>query len=230
MPFGLKNGPSTFQRAMLNVLEGQEEYSTVYIDDILIFSLSWEDHLIHITAILEVLKRHGLTAKPSKCVWGARTLEYLGHIVGDGKVAVPEARVQAIRDFKRPNTKKDMRTFLGTTGYYRKFIKNYGEKSASLTKATRKDAPSMVVWSTEMINDFHNLCNALCSSCVLTIPLCHDQFIVQTDASGKGISGILSVCRNGTELPVAFFSRQLRGAERNYAASELECLAVVEAD
>ena len=75
----------------------------------------------------------------------------------------------------------------------------------------------------------NNLCNALCSSCVLTIPLCHDQFIVQTDASGKGISGILSVCRNGTELPVAFFSRQLRGAERNYAASELECLAVVEA-
>ena len=99
MPFGLKNGPSTFQRAILNVLEGQEEYSTVYIDDILIFLLSWEDHLIHITAILEVLKRHGLTAKPSKCVWGARTLEYLGHIVGDGKVAVPEARVQAIRDF-----------------------------------------------------------------------------------------------------------------------------------
>ena len=82
----------------------------------------------------------------------------------------------------------------------------------------------MVVWSTEMINDFHNLCNELCSSCVLTIPLCRDKFIVQTDASGKGISGILSVCRNGAELPVAFFSRQLRGAERNYAASELECL------
>ena len=80
MPFGLKNGPSTFQRAMLNVLEGQEEYSIVSIDDILIFSQSWEDHHIHTTADLEVLKRHGLTAKPYKCVWGARTLEYLRHM------------------------------------------------------------------------------------------------------------------------------------------------------
>lgn len=74
MPFGLKNGPSTFQRAMLNVLEGQEEYFTVCIDAILIIFLQFcEDHIIHITAVLEVVKRHGLTAKPSKCVWGART-------------------------------------------------------------------------------------------------------------------------------------------------------------
>ena len=84
-----------------------------------------------------------------------------------------------------------------------------------------------MVCSGDVISHFHNLCNA--SSCALTIPLCRDQFIVQTDASGKGISGIISVCRNGAELPVVFFSRQLRGAERNYAALELECLAVVEA-
>ena len=78
MPFGLRNGPTTFQRAMQDVLAGQEEYLSVYIDDILIFSHSWEEHVIHVRAVLEALRQHGLTEKPSKYVWGAKTLEYIG--------------------------------------------------------------------------------------------------------------------------------------------------------
>jgi hypothetical protein len=130
---------------------------------------------------------------------------------------------EALRQFRKPVMKKDMRSFLGTTSYYRKFILHYAVYSWSLTKVTRKNAPAKIDWTVEMENDFEFLCNSLCDFCVLTIPLECDDF---TDASGKRISGVLSVCRNGAELPVAFFSRQLKDRERNYCATELECLAV----
>ena len=106
MPFGLRNAPATFQRAMHNVLAGQDDYSDTYIDDILIFSRTWNEHDIHIQAVLEALRANGLTAKLKKCKWGAQTLEYLGHTVGKGKVSVPEAKVDAIKNFKRLVTKK----------------------------------------------------------------------------------------------------------------------------
>ena len=105
MPFGLKNAPSTFQRCMDRVLEGQAGFSSPYIDDILIFSKSWSDHVTHIKAVLGALRMAGLTANSSKCQWGAHALTYLGYEVGVGKIAVPEARIKAIRDYKHPRTK-----------------------------------------------------------------------------------------------------------------------------
>ena len=228
MPFGLRNAPSTFQRTMHTVLRGQEDHSATYIDDILVYSRTWTEHLAHIQAILEALRENGMTAKLKKCKWAAKTLEYLGHIVGNGQVAVPEARVKSIRNFKRPVYKKDLRAFLGTTSYYRRFIPKYADHSFSLSKETKKAAPNRVTWSKEMESDFNYLCISLSNSCVLTIPVAKDIFLLQTDASGKGISGILSVIRNETEHPVAFYSRQLQDRERAYAATELECLAVKE--
>ena len=134
MPFGLKNAPATFQRTMHRVLTGQEEHSASYVDDILIFSKNWKQHLLHIQAVLEALRLNGLTVK---CQWGASKLEYLGHVVGEGQVSVPEARVEALRQFRKPVTKKDTRSFLGTTSYYRKFIPKYADHSWSLTKSTK---------------------------------------------------------------------------------------------
>ena len=111
MQFGLRNAPSTFQRTIHTVLRGQEDHSATYIDDILVYSRTWTEHLAHIQAILEALRENGMTAKLKKCKWAAKTLEYLGHIVGNGQVAVPEARVKSIRNFKRPVSKKDLRAF-----------------------------------------------------------------------------------------------------------------------
>ena len=96
MPFGLRNAPSTFQRTMHTVLGGQEDHSATYIDDIFVYSRTWTEHLAHIQAILEALRENGMTAKLKKCKWAAKTLEYLGHIVGNGQVAVPETRVKSI--------------------------------------------------------------------------------------------------------------------------------------
>ena len=126
MPFGMINATSTFQRLMDEVLRGKQDRCSAYIDDILIYSSSWGEHLAHVKETLMCLRRARLTAKWSKCEWGKEQLEYLGHRIGGGIVEVPEARVKAMAEFRQPVTKKDVRAFLGTTGYYRKFIPGYG--------------------------------------------------------------------------------------------------------
>ena len=116
MPFGMINATSTFQRLMDEVLRGKQDSSSAYIDDILIYSSSWGEHLAHVKETLMCLRRARLTAKWSKCEWGKEQLEYLGHRIGGGIVEVPEARVKAMAEFRQPVTKKDVRAFLGTTG------------------------------------------------------------------------------------------------------------------
>ena len=122
MPFGLKNAPAVFQCLMEKVLKPCCEYAVVYIDDIIVFSKSWSEHVQHLREVLKVLRKAGLTAHPSKCAWGKRTVKYLGHVVGSVKVAVPEHRIEAMASYKHPVTKNNLRTFLGSVGCYRDFI------------------------------------------------------------------------------------------------------------
>ena len=137
---------------------------------------------------------------------------YLGHEVGCGRVSVPEAKVEAIRKFVKPKTKKDLQAFLGTSGYYCRFISHYAEHSFHLTSATKKAALNTIVWTDA---EFMFLCNVLSPNSVLTLSKCDDNFVLQTDASGKGISAILSVYRDGQERPVAYYSKKLTPAERH---------------
>ena len=183
MPFGLKNAPATFQRCMHVVLEKLEDVSNSYIDDVIVFSNTWEEHLQHLRQVLERLRKHGLTAKPVKCEWGAASLIYLGYMVGHGKVSVPEARVVALRNFQKPVTKTDLRAFLGTVGYYRRFIQDFAQRAYPLTEATKKAAPNIVVWNDCMYIAFCYLCNV---ASVVFIPCASDEFLLQTDASGSG--------------------------------------------
>ena len=136
-------------------------------------------------------------------------------------------RVEAIRNHVSPVTKKDVQSFLGTTGYYKKFILNYAHNSIELTNVTWKSAPNVVYWSTAMNDEFYNLCHTLSQVSSLPIPTPKDTFILQTDTSTKGIAGILNVVRAGEELPVGFYSRKLHPAEARYSATEIECLAIV---
>ena len=229
MPFGLRNGPTVFQRLMDQILHQDKESAQVYIDDIAIFSSSWETHCQDIDRVLGRLRGAGLTANVSKCRWGQTRCEFLGHIVGEGKVSPAELKVKAVREVCQPQTKRQVRQFLGLTGYYRKFIQNYAEHSFHLTQATKKSAPERVVCSSALAEDFSYLKNMLCALPSLTLPLVGDQFLLQTDASGVGLGAVLSVIRKEEELPVAFYSRKLQPRERKYSASELEGLAVVSA-
>ena len=227
MPFGLRNGPAVFQRLMDKLLHKDLGYSRVYIDDIVVFSTSWEQHCLHLGKVLERLRAAGLTANISKCQWGQVKFDFLGHLVGEGMVSPSEGKIIALKTYQQPLTKKGVRQFLGLAGYYRKFIQDYASHSSSLTDATRKSAPERVVWNDVMYDEFCYLKNVLCDVPSLTLPTIQDEFIVQTDASGRGVGAILSVTRGGQELPVAYFSRKLKPREVKYSATELEGLAVV---
>ena len=227
MPFGLRNGPAIFQRLMDTILHQDKDCCQVYIDDIAVFSQDWQVHCSHIERVLGRLRSAGLTANVSKCQWGHTSCEFLGHVIGSGLVSPANLKVCAVRDFPTPNTKKQVRQFLGLTGYYRRFIENYAEHTFALTEATKKSAPERVVQSKMLIDECLYLKHALCSLPSLTLAVPDDQFLLQTDASGVGIGAVLSVVRDGVELPVAFFSRKLQPRERRYGATELEGLAVV---
>ena len=229
MPFGVRNGPATFQRLMDRLLHQDLDVSRVYIDDIAVFSSSWDTHCQDIARVLGRLRQAGLTANLSKCQFGQTSCEFLGHLVGKGKVSPAALKVKAVQEFEFPRTKRQVRQFLGLTGYYRRFIPKYSEHSYNLTEATRKLAPDRVEQTEALLSEFSYLKQQLCVMPLLTLPVPSDSFILQTDASGVGLGAVLSVLRGEAELPVAFHSRKLQPREQKYSASEMECLAVVDA-
>ena len=229
MPFGVRNGPATFQRLMDRLLHQDLDISRVYIDDIAVFSSSWEAHCKDIARVLGRLRQAGLTANVAKCQWGQTACEFLGHIVGKGKVSPADLKVKAVQEFVFPQTKRQVRQFLGLTGYYRRFIPKYSEHAYHLTEATKKLAPDKVKRTDALFAEFVYLKDCLCAMPLLTLPVPSDSFVLQTDASGVGLGAVLSVKRGEEELPVAFHSRKLQPREQRYSASELECLAVVDA-
>ena len=227
MPFGLKNAPSHFQRTMEKVLAPVTDCAAIYIDDIIIFSSTWQEHLSHVDRVFTCFKDAGLTAKMTKCEFGKTKLQYLGHVIGSGQLAVPEHRVMALANYKRPISKKTLRSFLGCMSYYRRFIPRYADMSARLTPSMSVSAPKVVAWTVDMDKAFNSLKVSLCNHVSLTILSVTDTFTLHTDASGFGIGACLHIVRDQQELPVAFFSRQLQDAERRYSITELETLAIV---
>jgi len=227
MPFGVKNAPAIFQTVMQDLFKGHD-HCKPYMDDLVVFSDTWEDHLIHIRQTLDILKSAGLTANPKKCVWGGRSIEFLGHCVGGGKMSLPRHRAEAFRQYQLPTSKKGLRSFLGAVSFYRRYVEMLASHTAILTPLIAKLAPPKVVWSETGKLAFKSIISLICSTCELCIPLPQDTYSVVTDASGLGIGGVLQVEREGSWEPAGFFSRQLRGAEQRYSATELEALAVVE--
>ena len=230
MPFGLKGAQSTFQRLMDTVLAPCHQFAGSYIDGIIIYSKSWEEHLIHLKEVLQHLREAGLTAKPSKCSIAMFQCVYLGHKVGGGKISLDEAKVAAIQDYKTPRTKKDVRAFLGLTGYYRRFIPGYAQLTAALSDLTKKDVPSKIQWNEDLEHDFQQLKREMVNRPVLMCPDDSKLFILQTDASERGVGVVLSQVDDcGEERPIAFYSKKLLPREQRYAVVEKECLGIVTA-
>ena len=195
----------------------------------MIFCDNWNKHIGHLRSVFTELRRNGLTAKPSKCVFGKQHIEYLGHLVGSGRLAVPQHRVEALAGYIKLKSAKDMRSFLCTMSYYWKFIDGYANYSSLLSPSTSKKAPREVQWTSEMEEAFHCLKSKLSNVTVLCVLSSADSLMLHTDASGLGVGAVLSALREGKEVLTAFFSRQLRGAEKNYSTTEWEALAIVAA-
>ena len=227
MPFGLKGAPATFQRLMDRVITGLDGFVSAYLDDVIIFSDTFESHLNQLQQVLTRLKEAGLTAKPQKCNLGADHCQYLGHIIGRGIIQPQQDKVQSVKEFPIPKSKKDVRAFLGLVGYYRKFIPHFSTVAVTLTDLTRKAAPTVVQWNSRCQKAFDTLKNSLCESPLLHGPDFSKQFILQTDASERGIGAVLSQNDDDQqEHPVAFFSKKLLPREERYSTIEKECLAI----
>ena len=168
-------------------------YADAYIDDIVVYSMNWKEHMGHISRVLEELKKVGMTAKPRKCCWGRRHIIYLGHIVGDGRLAVPEDRVVAMKEYITPVKKMELCSFLGGISYYRMFIENFANSSAVLSPATAKAALDPIQWTQPMFEAFSKLKCSLCKNVVLCVPCPSDIIVLCTDYSARGVGGVLCV-------------------------------------
>ena len=228
MPFGMMNASATFQRLVDTVLKDCSEYCRQYIDDVAIFSNTWEDHLKHVDTVLTKIEESGLTIKPSKCKIAYSEVTYLGHTVGNKQIKPMLDKVEAVRKFPTPVTKKNVRSFLGLSGYYRKFVPHYAQISEPLIELSKKKAPKLVVWTQNSEDSFQTLKEYLISEPILSTPDFTRPFFLQTDASNLGLGAVLSQLDSEyQEHPIVYLSRKLKSNEINYSVPEKECLAIV---
>ena len=230
LPFGLTNGPATYQRYMNDVLfEYLDDFYTAYLDDILIYSENQAEHEEHVKKVLERLRKAGLQADIKKSEFHVTRTKYLGFILSTQGVEVDPAKTEVICQWKVPTTVPGVQSFLGFCNFYRRFIREYGRVARPLNLLTRKDTPFQ--WTEGCQEAFNKLKDALTSTPVL----CHYQpekeTKVETDASNGVVAGVLSQLDQDTQLwnPVAYFSKTMQPAELNYDIHDKEMLAVIRA-
>ena len=228
MPFGLQNAVAVFSRVMRRLLSplGRGDVHN-FMDDIIIATETWDEHLLALQAVFQRLDEANLSVRPSKCFIGFEELEFLGHLVGRGVMRPVEDKVEKILKAPRPTSKKEVRSFLGLAGYYRRFVPNFSALAAPLSDLTKKNLPNRVQWTESCEKSFRTLKSRLGSEPVIRLPDPEAPFILRTDASNDGLGAVLLQEGEGVWQPVHYASRKLTSPERNYATVEQECLAVV---
>lgn len=226
MPFGLKNAPSTFQRVMDNILMGiQNEKCAVYMDDIIIYSSTIHEHISRLREVFTRLRKANLKIQPDKCEFLRKEVAYLGHLITKDGVKPNPNKVAAIKEFPIPTNTKEIKSFLGLSGYYRRFIPDYAKVSKPLTTLLKKDIP--FIFDQYCQKAFDTLKEYLTTEPILIYPNFEEPFVLTTDASMFAIGAILSQGQIGKDLPIAFASRTLCPAETKYSVIERELLAIV---
>ena len=230
MPFGLRNAPATFQRAIDFILaDAKWQFAIVYIDDIIIFSRTPEEHLEHLDTVLGLLAKAGVTLKLNKCHFFREQIEYLGHIIAPGELRVANKTTENVKLLDPPTTKTEVRSFLGMCNVYRRFIKDFATIARPLTSLTKKEvAERWQVLTEEQMHSFETLKEKLVSPPVLALPRPDLPYIVETDANDYQVGCVLSQkYPDGTVKPLGYFSKTLSDTERKYDTSERECLGII---
>lgn len=229
LPFGLKNAPAQFQRCVNEVLRGiQYKFAMSYIDDIIVFSKSFDEHLKHLSIVISRLSSFDLTIKLAKCKFAMQEVMYLGHILSEQGVRPNPEKVRVISEYPAPSNITELRRFLGLVNYFRAFIKNCSIICAPLYQNLRKDVS--FEWSSKCESSFNRLKSSLSSAPVLIYPDLSAPFILETDGSRIGVGAVLLQHgdQSKTKLHViAYASRSLNDHEAKYTTSEIELLAAV---
>ena len=208
MPFGLCNAPSTLQRLMETTLRGlQWKICLIYINDVIIYSKTFSDHLLHLATVFDRLRTAGLKLKSSKCKFGCRTVPYLGFVATPEGIKPDASKVECVTAYPIPTNVKEVRAFLGLSNYYRHFIHSYACICHPLTQLTQKNQP--FVWTSECQTAFEQLKETLVSAPILADPDFSAEFILHVDASNTAIGMILSQIQNHNEVVIAYGSRVL---------------------
>ncbi|KAJ8349818.1 hypothetical protein SKAU_G00249480 [Synaphobranchus kaupii] len=228
LPFGLCNAPATFERLMERVLAAVPHIRcVVYLDDLLVHASDFQQALANLTDVLAAIRQAGLRLNPKKCQLLRRETAFLGHIVSEWGVATDPSKVAAVRDWPVPGNVDELRTFLGLASYYLRFVRDFATLASPLHRLTDKCRP--FVWQEGQSMAFDQLRAALTEAPVLAYPDAQRPFIVDTDASNTGVEAVLSQEDEDGERVVAYYSRALGKADRNYCVTRRELLAVVRA-
>ena len=226
MPFGLCNAPATFQRTMDYVLgDTKGKFVMVYLDDVIIYSKTFEEHLVHLEEVLNRIRDANLRLKAEKCFFTANELQFLGHVVGKDRVKPDPEKVDKIANYPYPTNLRDLRGALGLFSYYRRFIKDFSQIADPLYQLLKKDTPYL--WTEQQQKAFDVLRKKLTEAPVVRYPDEDKPFFLYTDASDTGLGAVLSQKDGKEEYVIAYASRTLSPAERNYAITEKECLAII---
>ncbi|CAK1589169.1 unnamed protein product [Parnassius mnemosyne] len=226
MPMGLKNSPSTFQRVMDNVLRDlQNTVCLVYLDDIIVFSTSLQEHMVNLEKVFQKLRESNFKIQMDKSDFLKLETAYLGHIICKDGIKPNPSKISAIEKYPLPKTAKEIKQFLGLIGYDRKFIPDFARITKPLTQCLKKGRK--ITLDTDYINCFKKCKTLLTNDPILQYPDFNKEFILTTDASNVAIGAILSQGPIGSDKPVCYASRTLNESEVNYSTIEKELLSIV---
>ena len=231
MPFGLSSAPSTFQRLMNHVLKPEQNtFILVYLDDVLIFSKSHEEHLKHLDIVLALLAENQLTLKLSKCHIGKQQLDYLGHVISAKGMKPSPKKISAVTEWPIPQNVTQLQQFLGFCNFYRRYIPHYSNIAYPLYKLTRKTVEWK--WTQKEHAAFMKMKQAMTTTPILQRPRCGSEaeFVISTDASKYGLGGVLlQKDSEGNLRPCAYFAKSSSTPQQNYSTYDQELLGVVAA-
>ena len=224
MPFGLCCAPAQFQQLMEKVLEGMDDYVGCYLDDIVIFSKTPQEHVQHLQKVFDRLRKYSLKMRKSKCNFFCDTIKYLGFIVDKDGFRPDPAKVEALRNLPTPSTVKEVRSFLGMTGYFRRFCPWYSKTALPLTNLTRKNIK--FAWTSDCELAFRTLIDQLSNPPILAHPQIDKPYILYTDASKNCVGAMLTQEFPEGERPIYFLSHKLSPTQSKWPAVQAETYAI----
>ena len=225
MPFGLSGSPGVFQNCMNAVLGDVRHFALAFVDDIIVFSETFEDHIKHLDAVFDRLRKANLRLKIAKCEFMKKELNYLGHIISDEGISGDPQKVSAVQNMEPPKTVREVRSFLGMTSYYRKYVPDFSKTARPLNLLTKKNAKFR--WSSEAQSAFEKLKEALLRAPILAFPDIRKPFKLYTDASQYALGAVLTQEHEGQDRVIQFISHQFSEQRLKWPTIEREAFAII---